>query len=56
MNQFISLRRLQSVEPASVPQPHLKAAYVAVVLAMRKDAGFPDTSVQATSYQFFQFL
>lgn len=56
LNQFIALRRQQAVDPASVTQPRIKAAYSAVVLAMRKDVGFPDTSVQAASYQFFQFL
>lgn len=56
LNRFIALQRTHLANPASVPQEQLKSAYVSTVLAMRKDAGFASTAVQAASYQFVQFL
>ena len=55
LNRFIALQRQHATDRESVPQLQLKAAYVAVVLAMRRDVGFPSTSIQAASYQFVQF-
>ena len=55
LNRFIALQRQHASSPSSVPQLQLKSAYVGVVLAMRKDAGFPLTTVDAASYQFVQF-
>jgi hypothetical protein len=55
LNHFIALQRQHSLDPASVSQPQLKSAYAATVLALRKDAGFPSTAVQAASYQFVRF-
>lgn len=55
LNRFIALQRQHAENQASVPQSQLKAAYVSIVLAMRRDAGFPDTAVPADSYQFVQF-
>jgi hypothetical protein len=55
LNRFIALQCQHSENPTSVPQVQLKSAYVATVLAMRKDVGFPFTAIQSTSYQFVQF-
>ena len=56
LNRFIALQRQFAADRGSVPQQQLKAAYASTVLAMRKDAGFPGTSVQGASYQFVQFM
>lgn len=55
LNRFIALQSQHSANPRSVPMAQLKAAYVEVVLAMRRDVGFPETAVPASSYQFVQF-
>jgi hypothetical protein len=55
LNRFIALQSLHSTDPTAVSQSQLKAAYVATVLAMRKDAGFNHTAIEAESYQFVQF-
>jgi hypothetical protein len=56
LNRFIALQRQHGANPTSVPQQQLKTSYAEVVLAMRRDAGFPSTKVQGTSYQFVQFM
>ncbi|TGV06548.1 hypothetical protein E4695_12755 [Alcaligenaceae bacterium 429] len=55
LNRFIELQRQHSANQESISQEQLKSAYVSTVLAMRKDAGFASTAVQAASYQFVQF-
>ncbi|MFN3860780.1 MAG: hypothetical protein ACK4R2_04860 [Roseateles sp.] len=55
LNRFIALQRQHAANRGSVPQEQLKSAYVSTVIAMRKDAGFPSTVVQAAGYQFVQF-
>lgn len=56
LNRFLALQKQHAANPSSIPQGHLKEAYVAAVLAMRKDVGFPNTSVQSASYQFVKFV
>ena len=55
LNRFIELQVLHSAQPGAVTQEHLKGTYAAVVIAMRKDAGFPDTVAEAGDYKFVQF-
>ncbi len=55
LNRFIALQRQHYSQPGAVPQAQLKAAYVEIVLAMRKDVGFADTAVPSAAYQFVQF-
>jgi hypothetical protein len=55
LNQFIELQVLHAANPGAVGQERLKGAYTNVVVAMRKDAGFPATFVEAKDYHFVQF-
>jgi hypothetical protein len=55
LNRLIALLRQRFEAPNTVPQAQLKAAHVDVVLAMRKDVGFPATAIPPASYQFVQF-
>ena len=55
LNKFIALQVQRAAGPGSVDQHALTLAYTDVVLAMRKDAGFADTSISAASYQFVYF-
>lgn len=55
LNQFITLQRQHSADRTSISQEQLRSAYASTVLAMRKDAGFVCTTVQAINYQFVQF-
>jgi len=56
LNHFIELKKLETATPTPELQGAVKAAYVSVVLAMRRDAGFPATAVRAEQYQFFKFV
>lgn len=55
LNQFIKLQVQHTANPGSVAQTEMKSAYVEIVVAMRKDAGFEATSAEAFNYQFVQF-
>ena len=55
LNEFIELQVLHAANPGAVEQQRLKSAYTNVVVAMRKDAGFPATVVEAPDYHFVQF-
>ena len=55
LNRFIELQVQHAANPAGVTQQQLKTAYADVVVAMRKDAGFPATGVAANDYHFVQF-
>lgn len=55
LNHFIGLQVQHTADPGSIDQPIMKAAYTAVVLAMRKDAGFASTTIAASDYKFVQF-
>ena len=55
LNNFIEVQVLHTANPGSIGQPQMKSAYAAVVLAMRKDAGFAGTAATASDYQFVQF-
>ena len=55
LNGFIQLQVQHAAKPGFVDQALLKRAYSDILHAMRKDAGFAQTSVVATSYQFVYF-
>jgi|GEM_PF-968915 len=55
LSHFIELQVQHAAQPGAVDQPRLKSAYTAVVLAMRKDAGFASTVVAASDYKFVHF-
>lgn len=55
LNRFIALQQQFAADRTSVPQHQLKASYASTVLAMRRDAGFPRTTVEGASYHFVQF-
>ena len=55
LNHFIQLQVQHTAKPGSIEQHSMKEAYTAVVLAMRKDVGFPQTDAVAADYQFVQF-
>jgi uncharacterized small protein (DUF1192 family) len=55
LNHFIDLQVQHAVSPCSIGQSRIKSAYAAVVLAMRRDVGFPETTVVGSDYQFVQF-
>lgn len=55
LNNFIQIQVQHAASPGSVNQSLMKSTYSAVVVAMRKDAGFPSTSVVASDFQFVQF-
>jgi hypothetical protein len=55
LNHFVMLQRQRTANPEAVPEHLQKAAYVDVVLAMRRDAGFPETAILAKSYEFVKF-
>lgn len=56
LNRFIVLQKQHAADRSAISQDHLKEAYVSTVLAMRKDVGFQNTSVQSSSYQFVKFV
>jgi hypothetical protein len=55
LNHFIQIQVEHTASPGSIDQLRMKSTYSAVVLAMRKDAGFPSTSIVASDFQFVQF-
>ncbi len=55
LNRFIELQVLHAASSGSVSQSDLKSAYSAVVVAMRKDAGFSSTQMETSDYHFVQF-
>lgn len=55
LNQFIKLQVQHTASPGSVAQIEMKSAYVEIIVAMRKDAGFEATSAETSDYQFVQF-
>jgi len=55
LNRFVELQVKIASAPGSVDQTVLKSAYAEIVLAMRKDVGFPSTEIMASDYQFVKF-
>lgn len=55
LNKFIALQVQRAADPTSVDQPTMKCAYTAIVIEMRKDAGFGGTVATGSDYQFVQF-
>lgn len=55
LNKFIELQKQIFVSSGSVDQATRKTAYASIILAMRKDAGFADTTTALTDYQFVEF-
>jgi len=55
LNQFIEIQVKHTAAPGSVDQLKMKNAYSAVILAMRKDAGFPLTTLSESDFKFVQF-
>lgn len=55
LNRFIEIQIQHAANPGSINQQRMKSAYIAVVVAMRQDAGFPSTSAAASDFQFVQF-
>lgn len=55
LNRFLELQRRLADVPGSVRQDEVKSSYGEVVLAMRKHAGFEDTTVRGADYQFVSF-
>jgi uncharacterized secreted protein with C-terminal beta-propeller domain len=52
LNNFIKLQTQHDVIRSPINQAAAKDAYIAVILAMRKDVGFPDATIKASDYQF----
>ncbi|WP_140636188.1 hypothetical protein [Methylibium rhizosphaerae] len=55
LNRFLALLAPDPDGRTSVEMAHLKDSYVAIVLAMRKDAGFSETTMSSASFQFVKF-
>lgn len=55
LNHFIELKVKNFADPTSIDQISLKCAYASVILEMRRDTGFGDTSVSGSNYQFVKF-
>jgi hypothetical protein len=55
LNQFIKVQVQHSAKPGSIDQLYMKSTYTAVILAMRRDAGFSNTNAMASDFQFVQF-
>jgi hypothetical protein len=55
LHRFLDLQVAHAANPGAVPQEDMKAAYAEVVLAMRKDSGFPDSVVSQSDYKLLQF-
>ena len=55
LNAFLEVQVSHAATPGTVPQDSMKRAYAEVMLAMRRDAGFADSNVQAAEYKFVQF-
>ena len=55
LNHFIGLQIEVAASAGSVPQQELKQAYADVMLAMRRDVGFRDTSMDSGDFHFVQF-
>ena len=55
LNHFIELQVQHTARPGAIDQAQMKESYTAVVLAMRKDAGFANSVVAASDYKFVQF-
>lgn len=55
LNEFLKKQILYTQQPGSVPQADLKALYASCILEMRKDAGFPQTQVPHSEFQFVSF-
>jgi hypothetical protein len=55
LNYFIKLQIQHAAIPGSVNQDVLKRAYTEILIAMRRDLGFIDTSMTNTDYLFVEF-
>ena len=55
LNRFVDLQR-RVAAGNQIDQTTLKSAYADVVVAMRRDTGFPDTGADGSEYQFVQFV
>jgi hypothetical protein len=55
LNEFIEIQKRVFERPGCVDQLAQKAAYAAIILAMRKDAGFADTTAPLERFQFVEF-
>jgi hypothetical protein len=55
LNRYLDASVESSRQPGAVTQARLKDSYGAIMIAMRKDAGFSDTHMLAQDYQFVQF-
>lgn len=54
LNHFVKLLIQHGASQGSAEQAEKSNAYAAIIFAMRKDAGFSGTNVQASDYQFVQ--
>jgi hypothetical protein len=54
-NEIIDLNLLKPDLPKSEHEKHIREAYVAAVVSMRRDAGHADTKLTAVDYRFFSF-
>lgn len=52
LNQLLKLQVSHGAHPNAHQQTEAKKSYTAVILAMRKDTGFSQTTAQAIDYQF----
>lgn len=55
LNRFIRMQQEITADPDAHSQEDLKRVYGSIILAMRQDAGFPETSMAEGEYSFVRF-
>jgi len=55
LNKFIRMQQDVAVNPSKYTQDDLKYLYGEIILGMRRDVGFPVTTLQEKSYTFVRF-
>ena len=56
LNSFLEVNKLFARQPSLVNDQQQQAAFAAIIIAMRQDIGFPNTTLQASDYQFIRFV
>jgi len=55
LNRFIQMQEENSAHAGTHPMEEMKKAYGKIVIAMRRDAGYDETSLGDRSYKFVRF-
>jgi hypothetical protein len=56
LNQFLDINKRFAANPDATHDVHQQRAFAEVILAMRRDIGFPESELQTAEYQFVSFV